>query len=150
MGMAERVRVTIQFHILLILQHPLILGYPWLLHHNPHVEWTTGTTLGWSISFHQTCLKEATTPQSAFSTNPSPDLTGVPVEYHDFKEVFSKAKAASHPTHQPYDCAIDLLLGSLHPEVVCTPCQKKLWRPVLMTLWHLASPSSLPLFFIQK
>lgn len=45
----------------------------------------------------------------------SPDLTGVPPEYHDFQEVFSKAKATSLPPPRPYDCAINLLPGTSPP-----------------------------------
>ncbi|KAG1967775.1 retrotransposable element [Pimephales promelas] len=37
------------------------------------------------------------------------DLSNVPAEYLDLKEVFSKSRAASLPPHRPYDCAIDLL-----------------------------------------
>ncbi|XDV48573.1 hypothetical protein PO909_017970 [Leuciscus waleckii] len=39
------------------------------------------------------------------------NLSNVPVEYLDLKEVFSKSRAASLPPHRPYDCAIDLLPG---------------------------------------
>jgi len=41
---------TIQFHILQSPCIPLILGFPWLLHDNPHIDWTTGVILGWSSS----------------------------------------------------------------------------------------------------
>lgn len=44
-----------------------------------------------------------------------PDLTKVPEIYHDLKEVFNKAKATSLLPHKPYDCAIDLLLGTTPP-----------------------------------
>ncbi|KAG1935767.1 retrotransposable element [Pimephales promelas] len=37
------------------------------------------------------------------------DLSNVPEEFHDLKEVFSKSRAASLPPHRPYDCAIDLM-----------------------------------------
>lgn len=40
----------------------------------------------------------------------------VPPDYHDFQEVFSKARATSLPPHRPYDCAIDLLPGSTPPK----------------------------------
>ncbi|KAI2644787.1 Transposon Tf2-6 polyprotein [Labeo rohita] len=40
------------------------------------------------------------------------DLSGVPTEYSDLKEVFSKSQAASLPLHHHYDCAIDLLPGT--------------------------------------
>ena len=39
---------TIQFHILSSPHHPLLLGFPWLRRHNPHIDWTTGAILGWS------------------------------------------------------------------------------------------------------
>ncbi|XP_038822213.1 uncharacterized protein LOC120022396 [Salvelinus namaycush] len=44
------------------------------------------------------------------------DLSNVPVEYLDLKEVFSKSRAASLPPHRPYDCAIDLLPGESPPK----------------------------------
>ena len=45
----------------------------------------------------------------------SPDLTLVPLDYHDLGSVFSKQHALSLPPHRPYDCAIDLLPGSPLP-----------------------------------
>ena len=44
------------------------------------------------------------------------DLSNVPREYLDLKEVFSKSRAASLPPHRPYDCAIDLLPGMSPPK----------------------------------
>ncbi len=44
------------------------------------------------------------------------DLSNVPAEYLDLKEVFSKSRAASLPPHRPYDCAIDLLPGKSLPK----------------------------------
>lgn len=41
---------TIQFHLLPSYSSPLILGFPWLSRHNPHVDWTTGTFLPGAIS----------------------------------------------------------------------------------------------------
>ncbi|XDV37360.1 hypothetical protein PO909_006967 [Leuciscus waleckii] len=37
------------------------------------------------------------------------NLSNVPGEYQDLREVFSKSRAASLPPHRPYDCAIDLV-----------------------------------------
>ena len=42
-------------------------------------------------------------------------MLGVPAEYLDFREVFSKAKATSLPPHRPYDCAINLQPGATPP-----------------------------------
>ncbi|KAI3361475.1 hypothetical protein L3Q82_012950 [Scortum barcoo] len=45
-----------------------------------------------------------------------PDLKGVPLCYHDLREVFSKTKAMSLPPHRPWDCPIDLLPGAPIPK----------------------------------
>ncbi|XP_016115469.1 tripartite motif-containing protein 16-like [Sinocyclocheilus grahami] len=44
------------------------------------------------------------------------NLSNVPEEYLDLKEVFSKSRAASLPPHRPYDCAIDLVPGTSPPK----------------------------------
>ncbi|KAI3354114.1 hypothetical protein L3Q82_018667 [Scortum barcoo] len=106
---------TIQFHILHSPRLPLILGYPWLRRHNPHVDWLTGAILGWGSSCHQVCLRQAVVPQPSHCSSTPPDLKGVPSEYLDFREVFNKAKATSLPPHRPYDCAIDLQPGTTPP-----------------------------------
>ncbi|KAI3370806.1 hypothetical protein L3Q82_007124 [Scortum barcoo] len=67
---------------------PLIIGYPWLATHNPHMDWAVG---------------EAPTPHSPLIE--PVDLSGVPPAYHDLQEVFNKDKALSLPPHRPYDCA---------------------------------------------
>lgn len=107
---------TIQFHLLPSPHIPLILGYPWLQHHNPHVDWLPGTILGWSAFCHRVCLKQAAAPQRSAPSIAPPDLTKVPCEYHDLGEVFCKTKATSLPPHCPYDCAIDLLPGTFPPK----------------------------------
>ena len=107
---------TIQFHIL---DHPglqLILGYPWLRRHNPRIDWETGSILEWGASCHLTCLKHAARPHHSPPSSPPPDLSGVPPDYQDFGQVFSKAKATSLPPHRPYDCAIELLPGTTPPK----------------------------------
>ncbi len=52
---------------------------------------------------------------SACSWNNQLDLTSIPPEYYDLREVFSKQGATSLPPHRPYDCAIELLSGTLPP-----------------------------------
>lgn len=44
-----------------------------------------------------------------------PDLSAVPSEYLDLKQVFNKSRAISLLPHRPYDCAIDLILGTTPP-----------------------------------
>lgn len=101
----------ISFFVLRSPDVPLILGMPWFMLHNPHVDWKSGTIRNWSVFCHSCCLKSALGPNSPIST-PSetpPDLTSVPPDYHDVGEVFSKQRALSLPPHRPYDCAIELL-----------------------------------------
>ena len=42
-------------------------------------------------------------------------MLGVPAEYLDFREEFSKVSATSFPPHRPYDFEIDLQPGSVPP-----------------------------------
>ena len=42
----------------------------------------------------------------------TPNLSGVPQEYHDFADVFSKAKAAMLAPHREYNLCIDLEVGA--------------------------------------
>ncbi len=108
---------TVQFHILSSSCLPLILGYPWLRLHNPHIDWVTGAVRERSSSCHQRCLQQTSAPLHSSSSSFSPDLTGVPPEYHGFfRQVFSTARATSLPPHRPYDCAIDLLPGTSTPK----------------------------------
>ena len=112
----------IQLHLIDSPELPLIIGHPWLVHHNPHIDWSSGTILEWGRSCHSQCLLAA--PSACRSLGPStspessepPDLTKVPPEYSDLSLAFSKQRVASAlPPHRPYDCAIDLLPGTSPP-----------------------------------
>ncbi|MGL4250315.1 MAG: DUF4939 domain-containing protein, partial [Aeromonas sp.] len=96
---------------------PMVLGHTWLVQHNPQLDWTKGTILSWKVSCHVSCLSSAMCPVSSvsvFQEEPG-DLSGVPEEYHDLREVFSRSRATSLPPHRPYDCSIDLLPGTSPP-----------------------------------
>nr|XP_055073125.1 uncharacterized protein LOC129453092 [Misgurnus anguillicaudatus] len=67
----------------------------------------------------RTCLfRGQQMAQITHCTTPVPavDLTGVPAEYANIGQVFSKARATSLPPHWPYDCAINLLPGTTPPK----------------------------------
>uniref|UniRef100_A0A3B5QX72 CCHC-type domain-containing protein n=1 Tax=Xiphophorus maculatus TaxID=8083 RepID=A0A3B5QX72_XIPMA len=97
---------------------PVILGATWLRLHNPHIDWVHGLVLGWSTHCLSTCLQAANHPGPVPLGPPvqDPDLSGIPKDYHDLKEVFSKHRATSLPPHRPYDCAINLLPGTCPPK----------------------------------
>lgn len=97
---------------------PLVLGFPWLQLHNPHIDWARGCVSGWSTRCHERCLLSAVLDSSAtvsVKPSPPPDLSSVPPEYHDLGQAFSKDLVQSLPPHRPYDCGIDLLPGAPLP-----------------------------------
>ncbi|KAI2653739.1 Transposon Tf2-9 polyprotein [Labeo rohita] len=96
---------------------PIVLGHPWLVHHNPRVDWGHNSVSAWSDSCYASCLVSACSSVScSLLQNESVNLSNVPKEYLDLKEVFSKSRAACLPPHRPYDCAIDLVPGTSLPK----------------------------------
>ncbi|XP_045555675.1 uncharacterized protein [Salmo salar] len=55
--------------------------------------------------------------QDAFlgSREGAPDLSAIPAEHQNLREVFSKTRAMSLPLHRPYDCGIYLLPSTTPP-----------------------------------
>ncbi len=111
-------REVIQLYLLDAPGVPVVLGHPWLVQHNPHVDWSGNSVSSWSQSCLASCLGAALSPGSLSSVFQveTADLSGVPVEYHDLCRVFSMSLATSLPSHWPYVCAIDLLPGTSPPK----------------------------------
>lgn len=118
---------TTQFHLFDSALHPLVLGFPWLEKHNPHIDWRAGTIRGWGDDCLGKCFSPHLTPtdaspapglqhQDSGNDSGDPDLTNVPSCYHDLKDVFNTTKAVSLPPHRMFDCAIDLLPGAPIPK----------------------------------
>ena len=108
---------TIQFLLIASPHVPVVIEFSWLQKHNPVIDWTTSSILGWSHFCHSHCLQAAQSflcclPQDVSKTV---DVSAIPTEYHDLLEVYSKARATSLPPYCPYDCAIDLLPGTTPP-----------------------------------
>ncbi len=92
------------FHIFNVPQHPLVLGYPWLVPHNPHTEWPSGKVLSWGRDCKMQCL--AGPPDSSsdgVSTSPEDvneeeflDLSLVPPCYLDLDHIRSTMAAEYH------------------------------------------------------
>src|SRR6202041_3886050 len=69
-----------------------------------------------SQSFSITLSNGKTSARSALASAEKPiDLPGIPEEYHDFANVFSKVKANQLPPHRPYDLKINIKEGSTPP-----------------------------------
>uniref|UniRef100_A0A1A8Q7Q3 Reverse transcriptase domain-containing protein n=1 Tax=Nothobranchius rachovii TaxID=451742 RepID=A0A1A8Q7Q3_9TELE len=151
----------IEFFVFPSLQTAVVLGHPWLLHHNPQVNWETGRMEGWSLRCSQSCLGAAP-PNISASRSPSAekiDLSNVPQEYHDLAQVFSKDRATSLPPHRPFDCSIKLLPGAPLPSSrlyhLSRPEQESMETYIQESLAAgLIRPSSSPLgagfFFVPK
>ena len=68
-----------------------------------------------SVQFSMLHIPESVDLHSASTAEEQPDLSCVPPEYHDFADVFNKAKADGLPPHCPYDLKIDLEDGAIPP-----------------------------------
>ncbi|KAK3521101.1 hypothetical protein QTP86_001892, partial [Hemibagrus guttatus] len=99
--------------------NPVILGFPWLRHHDPQISWRSGELARWSPACLKGCLRDPV-PRPC-GTSRVDEMTSaahghVPHQYTDFMEVFSEERAARLPTHQVWDCAIDLLPNTSLPK----------------------------------
>jgi hypothetical protein len=109
-------------------KNQMILGYTWLSHHNPEIDWTTGTvqmthcpwtcqTLKGKPPFaRQIESEEQDSLAHIFALKqdepaPKNDLKPadlVPKMYHQYLKVFSKKESERMPIRKPWDHAIDL------------------------------------------
>ncbi len=135
-------REVIQFFLINSPEFPLILGYPWLVLHNPQIDWSSNQISEWGpnccasgLSLCHSPEPQTTIPKLPEPSVPSkemlaisglgqvassdlaasPESSRVPHEYADLCDVFSKERAASLPPHRPYDCAIELHPGTCPP-----------------------------------
>ena len=75
-----------------------------------------------SVQFSMLYVPESVDLHSASTVKEWPDLSHVLSEYHNFADVFNKAKADRLPPYCPYDLKIDLEDGATPPQVLilCT------------------------------
>lgn len=92
------------FYLVNSSSHPLLLGLPWLVKHNPQINWATGEIVSWRKSCSSVCFSAEPAPALPLSSPPLAskdtkflDLSGVPACYWDLKEVFNKARATLLP-----------------------------------------------------
>jgi len=105
---------------------------------------------------------DTTSARSAKVSSVSPipvDLDNVPKEYHDFADVFSKAKAETLGPHRPYDLKITLEDGAKMPHPPLYSLSKSELEALRTFLdEHLnmgfirasQSPHAAPILFVRK
>ncbi|CAJ0963069.1 unnamed protein product, partial [Ranitomeya imitator] len=86
----------------------LVLGFPWLLVHNPVIDWEARNIVKWGPNCSKKCLISV----SVSSVSPE----RIPEYLKDFEDVFSKKEAEVLLPHRPFDCAVDLVPGAKLPK----------------------------------
>ncbi|KAL0150500.1 hypothetical protein M9458_054317 [Cirrhinus mrigala] len=151
----------IRFYIIHSPTNPVILGLPWLCNHNPHISWREGQILHWDNTCHEHCLTPITPLplRSVILTEQNPDIPGLPEEYSDLSEAFSKVKASQLPPHRSSDCSVELLPGTTPPrgrifplsqpesEAMKTYIEEELEKGFIRPS---TSPASAGFFFVKK
>uniref|UniRef100_A0A8C5PHN1 ribonuclease H n=1 Tax=Leptobrachium leishanense TaxID=445787 RepID=A0A8C5PHN1_9ANUR len=118
-------RETIRFQIIDSPSCPVVLGFPWLTEHNPVIDWVQRDIRCWGPSCQLKCMGRVTVIGSLNIATAPPLSTVVPDCYQALKEVFSKARTEVLPPHRPYDCAIELLPGTMPPRGHVYPLSQK-------------------------
>lgn len=112
-------------------------------------------SMQFSIYLHLTGVDLRST---TLSSEP-PKLSGVPLEYHEFVDVFDKGKASQLPPHRPYDLMIDLEDGAAPPlgtiyslsPIELEALQKFLDENISSGLLRSSSsPHGAPVLFVKK
>lgn len=105
-------------------QTDIILGRPWLIQHQPSLDWATREIINWGCNcnkinhVHSPCDKpDSMMINSTSIESPKENLsTSVPSCYASFSDVFNPIAAAKLPPHRPWDCAVDLIPGEPIPK----------------------------------
>ena len=103
---------SVSFDLINSPNHTILLGLPWLIRHNPYINWAT-QTLSLSSQFcHDHCYSSGDywTPndkaQRTVLDSEVNLLLGLPVQYQDYIDIFEKPKQFLLPPHQEFDCSI--------------------------------------------
>jgi hypothetical protein len=112
------------FNIIQCPTNPMVLGLPWFELHNPNVDWSLRRISSKSKNKKNVtrAFARAAKKNVAFVIHATPMGTSIetsvqeiPMQYHDFKDVFEKKNADILLEHRPYDYAIELQDGAQPP-----------------------------------
>lgn len=97
----------LKFEVTTLSHYALVLGLPWLKMYNPMIDWTNEIVF---IGKKEASLGEATT---------EPGLQEqIPVELHEYLDVFGEEEAKDLPPHRSWDMKIELVEGKPHDHKV--------------------------------
>ena len=131
----------------------IVLGMPWLMKHNPHIDWEWKT-----ISFNEEKIQQTTLSTELAIVAPKEDVI-LPPQYSTYANVFAEQTFNTLPPWQDFDHAIDLKelfvpkvakLYPLNPEelAACKVFIDKNMR--IGCIWPLKSPQASPFFFVKQ
>ncbi|KAK3570702.1 hypothetical protein QTP86_025017 [Hemibagrus guttatus] len=142
--------------------NPVILGFPWLRRHDPQISWCSGELVHWSPTCLKGCLRDPVPRPCRTSCvdEVTPAAHGhLPHQYMDFMEVFSEERVARLPSHQVWDCAIDLLpntslpKGRIYPLSLPESKAMEEYIKTALAVGHIrpsTSPAAAGMFFVGK
>lgn len=127
--------------------------------HNPDINRPSGEINFQSSYYHQNCLSSSALRLHCLSRSRIPGITKVPPCYHDRRYVFSKSRATSLPSHNPYNCPMDLLPGASPPKerlYLLSPAETAAMSEYIKTSLEVgiirpsSSPAGAGFFFVSK
>lgn len=129
--------------------NPIVLGYPWLLRHKPHFNWSTNTVLEWGPTCHAAVFR---VPQTWLQ---SPKNSCTPLEF-PLCITTTRRSLVKHPHHCPYDCTTVLLLFTRGHIFYFSPPEWLAMDSYILeflaagSIWASASPADPGFFYWQE
>ncbi|KAJ1126111.1 hypothetical protein NDU88_004520 [Pleurodeles waltl] len=142
-------------------QYGIILGLPWLTHHNPEINWAERKIVFSSVLCKEHCLQrtqESEVRHSYIATAAGKEVL-LPKQYLSYEDVFDEKEAENLPPHRSYDCQIDLVPGGILPNCrvyALSEHENQHLRKYLDKFLENGfiraskSPTASPLFFVSK
>ncbi|KAJ1088154.1 hypothetical protein NDU88_001313 [Pleurodeles waltl] len=142
-------------------QYGIILGLPWLTHHNPEINWVERKIVFSSVLCKEHCLQrtqESEVRHSYIATDAEKEVQ-LPKQYSSYEDVFDEKEAENLPPHRSYDCQIDLVPGGILPNCrvyALSEHENQHLRKYLDKFLENGfirpskSPTASPLFFVPK
>lgn len=94
----------------------LVLGHPWLMTHNPSLNWRNGELESWGTDCFRQCLVLPLRATSIESPKVDKDFK-VLESYIMFADVFDNPSPMPLPPHREWDCKINLFPGASLPKI---------------------------------